>query len=104
MRNTLILTAASLALALSACDGGSTEPSGDERGSAAGEVLGGTVSDAMIPLDELRSTSPIEATAPSTGPGQAPTSAGDSVTDRETAADTSPPEDGAPTEGDPAEE
>ena len=34
-----------------------------ERGTAAGQVLGGTVSDAMIPLDTVRSVSPVDPTA-----------------------------------------
>jgi hypothetical protein len=48
------------ALLLSGCD----EEQADEvdtsatGGEAAGEVLGGSISDAMIPLEQLRSTSP----------------------------------------------
>ncbi len=47
-------------LALAACEDEATI--GDEPietgGEAAGEVLGGTISDDMIPLDQLTSTSP----------------------------------------------
>ena len=40
-----------------------------ERTDAAGEVLEGTISDAMIPYDQLRSQPPLEAVAPSGSPG-----------------------------------
>ncbi len=44
-------------LALAACDRG--DPAQTEAGARAeGEVLGGTISDDMIPLDQLRSQSP----------------------------------------------
>ena len=52
----LALTMSALA-ALSAC-GGQPEATGPERRSAAGEVLGGEVSDDMLPVDTVRSTSP----------------------------------------------
>jgi hypothetical protein len=45
-----------LLAALAAC-GGDTGSEG-ERGSAAGEVLGGTISDDMLPLDTVTSQSP----------------------------------------------
>jgi hypothetical protein len=53
-------------LALSACqDEAPLEENVDEAGRAAkGEVLGGTISDDMIPLDRLRSQSPPVADAP----------------------------------------
>jgi hypothetical protein len=41
---------------LAACGG--EQSAGPERKTAAGEVLGGTVSDAMLPLDTVRSQSP----------------------------------------------
>ena len=46
------------ALGLTACgdDAAETPAEGDERG-ARGEVLGGTISDDMIPLDQLQSQS-----------------------------------------------
>ena len=43
--------------ALAAC-GGQPEAAGPERRSAAGEVLGGEVTDDMLPVDSVRSTSP----------------------------------------------
>lgn len=48
-------------LLLAAC--GDDDPAGEEPseqgGEAAGEVLGGTISDDMLPLEELTSTSPL---------------------------------------------
>jgi hypothetical protein len=58
-------------LALSACqDEAPLEENVDEAGRAAkGEVLGGTISDDMIPLDRLRSQSPPVADAPAASQG-----------------------------------
>ncbi|WP_375291290.1 hypothetical protein [Qipengyuania sp.] len=69
-----------VALCVSACNGSGDEPASDERGSAAGEVLGGTISDDMIPLEELRSTNPLAVETPKIGesaavdPASGPTS------------------------------
>jgi hypothetical protein len=58
-----------LALALAACNGGG----GDEEQARSGEVLEGTISDAMLPLDTVRSQPPLaepeagEATEAATG-------------------------------------
>ena len=46
-------------LALAGCSN-DTQPTGPERGSAAGEVLGGEVTDDMLPLDTVQSTSPAD--------------------------------------------
>jgi hypothetical protein len=60
-RPALHLAAFSASLALAGCEG---EPDRDTRddselgGEAAGEVLGGTISDDMLPLEQLRSQSP----------------------------------------------
>ena len=51
--------AAPALLALSACGDEAAGPISNETGGeAAGEILGGTISDEMIPLEELTSTSP----------------------------------------------
>lgn len=52
--------------ALSAC-GGEREPAEAERPGAAGEVLGGEISDDMLPLDTVQSTSPVDPRAGATG-------------------------------------
>lgn len=52
------LTILALALLAAACDEAAAPPS--EQGSAAaGEVLGGEISDAMIPLGQLESQAPL---------------------------------------------
>jgi hypothetical protein len=55
------LLLASFTLMLAACEGdagtSAEQKPADDRG-ADGEVLGGTVSDAMIPYEDLQSTSP----------------------------------------------
>ena len=58
-------------LALSACqDEAPLEENADEADRAAkGEVLGGTISDDMIPLDRVRSQSPAVADAPAASQG-----------------------------------
>lgn len=40
------------------CTPEASEPSEEQGGAAAGEVLGGSISDAMIPLDQLESEAP----------------------------------------------
>ena len=57
-----ILTAVTTALLLAACSEEAPEPeatqaAGDNR-TAKGEVLGGTISDEMLPLDTVQSQSP----------------------------------------------
>lgn len=65
----LALMTAALA-SLAAC-GGEPEADGPERSSAAGEVLGGEVTDDMLPLDTVRSTSPADPRAGEPGePGE----------------------------------
>lgn len=54
------------ALALTACEEDASEAVSTETGGeAAGEILGGTINDDMIPLEELTSTSPPAEPAPS---------------------------------------
>lgn len=50
-----LMAAAVLGLLLTACGGGADD--GDER-TASGEVLEGTISDAMLPLDQVTSQPP----------------------------------------------
>jgi hypothetical protein len=69
-----MIVAVILAAALPACGGSGGEAPGPERRSAAGEVLGGEVSDAMIPLDQVRSTAPVA--EPSSGPAPAASGTG----------------------------
>jgi len=68
----MIRTAPCLGLAglLLLVPGCSTEPPGpaESGGKAEGEVLGGTISDAMIPLEQLTSEAPL---APRQGPAPA---------------------------------
>lgn len=68
----LALTMSAL-VAVTAC-GGQPENAAPERRSAAGEVLGGEISDEMLPLDTVRSTSPADRRA-GTQTGSAPASA-----------------------------
>jgi hypothetical protein len=64
----LLIAALPLAL-LAACDQGA--PSDDSR-SASGEVLEGTISDAMLPLDTVRSQAPLAPIEVASGkPGKA---------------------------------
>ncbi|WP_435198775.1 hypothetical protein [Qipengyuania sp. 902] len=58
------------ALGLAACgdDAAEAPAEGDERG-ARGEVLGGTISDDMIPLDQLQSQSAPQNPGPDSGDG-----------------------------------
>jgi hypothetical protein len=64
MRLALIALAATL---LAGC-GNDTGEAGPERRSAAGEVLGGEVTDDMLPLDTVRSTSPADRSDPASAP------------------------------------
>jgi hypothetical protein len=64
MKRILILVLATLA---AGCTEEATAPAA-QGGEASGEVLGGTISDAMIPLDQLASEAPL---APRQGPSAA---------------------------------
>lgn len=59
------IAVAGLAVLLAACDGGAD--SGADGGTAEGEVLGGTISDEMLPLDTVQSQSPPLRTEPTGG-------------------------------------
>jgi hypothetical protein len=96
-----------LALALLAACGGEA-PTGDGR-SASGEVLEGTISDAMLPVDRVRSEPPLEdpeafARARDAADGaEAVEGAGDAAGD-DSAEDGQPAADGIPDTSEPAPE
>ena len=73
-----VLTAAALisAASLTACGSNKDDAAGPERQTAAGEVLGGEVSDAMIPLDTVRSTAPVAVRSPGAAEGALDRAAG----------------------------
>jgi hypothetical protein len=79
-----------LAAALTAC--GDKKSDGPERKTAAGEVLGGSISDAMLPLATVTSQSPpLRESAAGAGGTSEDTSAGsDDDADATPAADASP--------------
>ena len=86
-----------LPLLLAACGGGDAEPVADDGQGARGEVLGGTISDDMIPLDQLTSHSPPQAEAAGgasadggAGEDAAPDAAPDTQPDEAEAADAAP--------------
>lgn len=72
MRPALIAAALTLAASLTACGTDNDDAAGPERRTAAGEVLGGEVSDAMIPLDTVRSTAPVAVRSPEPGESAEP--------------------------------
>lgn len=81
--------AAILALAVitAACSEEAAAPA-EQGGSAAGEVLGGAISDAMIPLEQIESQAPL---APRAAP-----SAGDADAEQpEVSGELPPPDEGA---------
>ena len=84
-----------LALALAGCGDKADQPANDTR-SAEGEVLGGTISDAMLPLETVKSQSPPLRASPSPGVGgaDAPAEADDS--DEAEAPAQTPPAESAP--------
>ena len=101
LRSLLALTA----LALGACDSSDPAQTAPGGNRAEGEVLGGTISDDMIPLDSLRSQSPPLRPAPEGPSGDAgddDASTGDGEVASGDAADTTA--DGPAIEPDPAEE
>ena len=73
MKSDLVYVALALALALPACDGGKKQAA---HGTAGGEVLEGSVSDAMLPVDRVRSQPPL---APKSDGGDQPAKQRDEV-------------------------
>lgn len=51
------------------------EPGDNDGRSAEGEVIGGTISDAMLPLDTVRSQAPPAVAASAPGPSETPAGA-----------------------------
>lgn len=87
-------------LLLAGCEDEAAESTAVETGGkAAGEVLGGTISDDMLPLEELQSTSPPAARTPSEGGAGEGDSASDGGSDAEA---TEPAEAEAPAEAEPS--
>ncbi|MXO75817.1 hypothetical protein GRI40_11380 [Altererythrobacter aerius] len=64
------LSALAMLVALAGC-GRDDAPAEGERRTAAGEVLGGTITDDMLPLDTVRSQSPSMASADGADDGEA---------------------------------
>lgn len=57
-----------LALVLAACDGPADQRGSSDDRAAEGEVLGGTISDEMLPLESVQSQSPSLRVAPAPTP------------------------------------
>lgn len=77
MRISWTLALAAPFLLLSACEEEASAPVSTETGGeAAGEILGGTISDDMISLEELTSTSPPAERTPSAPTRAAPATEG----------------------------
>ena len=70
LRSRYSLMLASLLL-LAACEDEVVVTEGDDGREASGEVLDGTISDAMIPTDQLRSQPPLLRTMPQVAEGKA---------------------------------
>lgn len=68
MQRILTLTGLGLMLALGACKGGDKQQG---AGNAQGEILPGSASDAMLPLDTVRSQAPLAPRAAAVAPGEA---------------------------------
>ena len=80
-------------LLLAACedDAGQVDTS-ETGGTAEGEILGGTISDDMLPLEELTSTSPpAERTATSAGGSAAPDTGDEAAETQEAEASSEAP-------------
>jgi hypothetical protein len=52
---------------LAACGGDAPPPESDDARTASGEVLEGTISDAMLPVETLKSQPPLARPSPSAG-------------------------------------
>ena len=77
---------------LASCESETAPPPAQDQGRAAkGEVLGGTISDDMLPLDTLRSQSPPQRAA-AEGSGRSDAEEGDEAVEVETDAPSEPAE------------
>ena len=85
---------------LAACNQ-AADPAAPNDKRAEGEVLGGTISDSMIPLDQLRSQSPPLRVVPSEGGA---TESGDGNDGAPDATDAAPEAEAAPEPAAPADE
>lgn len=88
MRKLEALTLAAPLLLLAACGDDTEVSTGDDGREASGEVLEGSISDAMLPVDDVRSQAPLRAPdpqAPVSGGGTTPAE-GDEVAADETVA------------------
>lgn len=97
---------ASLALLVAACGDEPAEPAGaDGERSAEGDVLGGTISDEMLPLDTVRSQSPSLKEAGEDGEGEGGEgSASQPASQPQAEAESEPEETAEPAAEAPAEE
>jgi len=94
------ILAAPLLMALAGCHGSKPSPRAEGQRSAEGQVLKGSVSDAMLPYDALTSQPPLAPPPTRARPGKA-----DSADSADSAADAAAPSAEAPTEaGAPAPE
>ena len=69
MRKMFLLIAGSAAILASCGEDKAVRDSNDDVRTAVGEVQGGTISDAMLPLDTVQSQSPPLRQAPASGDG-----------------------------------
>lgn len=65
MQGMRVLIALGMALALAGCGGSDGKRDESDNRAAEGEVLGGTISDDMLPLEAVQSQSPTLKAAPS---------------------------------------
>jgi len=91
VRSTILIAAVAL---LAACHGSS--PKNDQR-SASGQVLQGTISDAMLPVDKLKSQGPTLAPTAGKGAAKGAAEATSSAEDATSEASDTPEGDATPT-------
>lgn len=79
MTRPFLVATAMVAMSLSACGDEEVSRQEDDARTAAGDVRGGTISDAMLPLDRLESQSPPlrEEATPSSGEESSATDGGE---------------------------